>query len=187
MLTADQARARGIKIGAQDPAEAKPVVLPADMQELDASAAIIPAGVKVYTINRSVDAADPEIMHEEHVIYRRESSPRWRLDAPAGQKILVGPRVTDGQQDLKPILDKELTTFLNDQRRVAQANQQAIGALFQAVDALNRQQQALIRRELKNSAKPDAAAAEKVEAETAPAAKESNSPETGATNTEAKK
>ena len=94
-------------------------------------------------------------MHEEHAVYRRETAPRWRLDAPANRKILVGPQVTDGRQEIQPLLSKELTTFLADERRATEANQKAISALFQAVDALTRQQQAVLRRTAGKSAKPE--------------------------------
>ncbi len=161
MLTADQAAQRGIKIEAAVPA--KPP-MPKGISVLDSSAVVAPADVKVYVINRAADQADPDLMHEEHVVYRRESSPRWRLEAPVEQKILIGPRITDGRQDLQPLLSKELSTFLTDQRRATEANQQAITALFQAVDAVTRQQETLIRRE-RSTGKPASQPAE-----TAPAA-----------------
>ncbi len=147
MLTADQAAQRGINVGPprpQSPGKDQPI------EPLDASAVEASAGIKVYTLNRTVDPFDQELLHEEHVVYRRESSPRWRLDVPADQKILVGPRVTDGREDLKPLLDKELTGFLTDQRRATEANQKAITALFQAVEALNRQNEMLAKREIEH-------------------------------------
>jgi hypothetical protein len=76
------------------------------------------------------------------------------LQAPAGQKLLIGPRQSDGRQELQPLLDKELTTFLSDQRRSTEANQKAIAALFQAVDALSRQQQAIAARDLRHEDPP---------------------------------
>lgn len=118
----------------------------------DASAVTMSEGVKVYTLSRAVDPADPDMMHEEHVVYRREAAPVWRLQAPADQKLLLGPRVTDGRQDLRPLLDKELTAFLADQRRSVEANQKAISALFEAVEALTRQQQTLLRKEIGSKA-----------------------------------
>lgn len=142
MLTADQAARRGINVSPPE------TPMPKELSALDTSSITVPEGVKVYTLNRSVDPADSELMHEEHLVYRRETAPHWRLNAPAEQKILIGPRVTDGRQDLQPLLNKELTTFLADQRRATEADQKAITALFQAVEALNRQQQTLIRREL---------------------------------------
>jgi hypothetical protein len=111
-------------------------------------------------------------MHEEHVVYRRETAPQWRLDAPAQQKILVGPRVTDGRQELQPLLSKELTGYLADQRRATEANQKAITALFQSVDALNRQQAELIRHEI--GRKPAPAEPVPVERPSAPEPDEKN-------------
>jgi hypothetical protein len=156
MLTADQAQRRGIQV--QAPAPRPDEVLPADAEPLDASAVTAPEDIKVYSMNRTVDPADRELMHEEHVVYRRETTPAWRLHASAERKILVGPRVPDGRQDLQPVLSKELISFMNDQRRAAESNQKAITALFQAVDALNRQQEALARRE--TPAAPDEASGE---------------------------
>jgi hypothetical protein len=145
MPTADQAERRGIPF-APTASSSPPRTPGADA--LDASSVAVPPGVKVFPLNRTVDPNDSNVMHEQHVIYRRESAPQWRLDAPADQKILVGPRVTDGRQDLEPLMTKELTAFLSDQRRATEANQKAITALFEAVAALTRQQEALARREI---------------------------------------
>lgn len=149
LLADDQARRHGI---ASESPPVAPVPPPENAPGLDASAVVIPAGVKVYTLDRAIDPSDRDLMHEEHVVYRRETAPQWRLDAPAGQKILVGPRLTDGRQEIQPLLTKELTTFLNDQRRATEAGEKAIAALFKAVDALSRQQQAMLRREKRSTA-----------------------------------
>lgn len=154
VLTADQAAARGINVQSAAPhadrvdRSDQAVLQAGGFDPLASDAVVATPDVKVYTLNREVDPADPTLLHEEHVVYRRETAPRWKLDAPAAQKILIGPRVTDGRQELRPVLDKELTSFLADQRRATEANQKALAALFQAVDSLTRQQQELARREL---------------------------------------
>lgn len=158
MVTADQARRLGVEVEGASRAPEPP--MPAELSRLDSAAIVAPPDVKVYSLNRSVDPADRELMHEAHVVYRRETSPRWRLDAPADQKILVGPRVTDGRQELQPMLNNEVTAFLAEQRRVAEANQKAIASLFEAVEALNRQQQSILRRELTPARKPASAPTE---------------------------
>ncbi len=167
VLTADQAAARGINVHAPapqaDPAgrSERTALEAGGFDPLASDAVIATPDVKVYTLSREVDPADPTLLHEEHVVYRRETTPRWKLDAPAAQKLLIGPRVTDGRQELRPVLDKELTSFLADQRRATEANQKAVAALFQAVDSLTRQQQELARRELaKNGDHPEAVARE---------------------------
>lgn len=166
MLTADEAAQRGIELR---PAAAAAAVPAADLQPLDASAVTVPGDIKVYTFNRAADPADRDLLHEEHVVYRRETAPQWRLEAPVGQKILVGPRVTDGRGDLQPLMNKELAAYLADQRRATEANGKAIAALFQAVDAINRQQQALARRELVASAPAPTASGEPAAARPDPA------------------
>jgi hypothetical protein len=155
MLTADQADARGINLTSAKEPEGPP--LPKDLQPLDSSAVLIPGGIKVYTVNRYPDVGDRDILHEEHVIYRKEAAPRWRLDAPQGQKIMVGPRLTDGRQEIQPVLTKELDMYLAEQRRLTDTNQQAITALAQAVEALGRQQQKLIKASATASAKAEEA------------------------------
>lgn len=134
MLTADQAAARGLKV---ESAPAADPTFPADLQPTDTRSVIAPPGVKVYTLSRATDPADRDILHEQHVIYRRETTPAWRLQAPTDQKILIGPRVTDGRDDLQPVLSKELVSFIAEERRATEANQKAIAALFQAVERLN--------------------------------------------------
>jgi hypothetical protein len=154
LLTADQAERRGIELSAPSNQEAVPL---GSLPALDARSVTVPANVKVYTLNRAVDPGDSNLMHEEHVVYRRETAPQWRLNAAVEQKILVGPKVTDGRQELTPLLDKELTTYLSDQRRATEANQQAIAALLKAVDALSRQQRASVEHGLQKSSAPEGA------------------------------
>jgi uncharacterized coiled-coil protein SlyX len=59
------------------------------------------------------------------------------MQPPTDQKILVGPRVTDGREDLQPVLSKELVSYLTEQRQATEANQKAIAALFQAIERLD--------------------------------------------------
>ncbi|MDE3188072.1 MAG: hypothetical protein KGM96_11200, partial [Acidobacteriota bacterium] len=95
---------------------------------------------------RSIDPADPEVLHEEHVVYRAETTPDWRMQASGSDKILVGPRVTDSRKDSGSLLDKELTAYLNRQRKAIEADHETIGKLALAVDALARQQKELIQK-----------------------------------------
>src|SRR5271169_2520210 len=45
--------------------------------------------VKVYGINRYVDAADSRIMHERHAIYRLEEQPSWITRSPRNQNEVI--------------------------------------------------------------------------------------------------
>ncbi len=138
LLTEEQAKHHGL----HEPGEASP---PADppLHPNSITTVAQPADVKVYAVGRRIDPRDPAVLHEAHVVYRQETTPRWRLQAPADQRILIGPQLTDGRQDTQPLLTKELTTFLHDQRRAAQANEAAIAALFNAVKQLTEQQRRL--------------------------------------------
>ena len=47
--------------------------------------------VKVYGMNRYVDAADSNIMHERHAIYRLEQQPSWITRSPRNQhEVILG-------------------------------------------------------------------------------------------------
>jgi hypothetical protein len=47
--------------------------------------------VKVYGMNRYVDAADANIMHERHAIYRLEQQPSWITRSPRNQhEVILG-------------------------------------------------------------------------------------------------
>ncbi len=47
--------------------------------------------LKAYPINRYVDPNDPNVMHEGHVIYRREISAGWNLTPTAPTTVQLGP------------------------------------------------------------------------------------------------
>ena len=134
MVTPDQAAKYGL---AGRPVEATP---PAGVPPLDTSAVLAAPGVRVYTFGRIQDAADPNLLHETHVAYRRETAPRWQMQAPADRQILVGPRITDSRQDLAPIKDREVEAYLAEQHTRQQEDRQAIELLFKGLDILTRQQ-----------------------------------------------
>jgi len=133
MVTPDQA----VKYGLREqppPAQAQSEVLP-----VETNAVLQQSNVKVYTFNRVVDAADPDLMHETHVVYRRETGPRWQLQASTSQQILVGPRVTDSCRDISPVKDSELNAYLAEQRDRQREDRQAIEVLFKGLDTLTKQ------------------------------------------------
>ena len=50
--------------------------------------------VKVYGINRYIDAADSRFMHERHAVYRLEQQPTWITRSPANRnEVILGPIV----------------------------------------------------------------------------------------------
>jgi ElaB/YqjD/DUF883 family membrane-anchored ribosome-binding protein len=53
-----------------------------------------PETVKVYGINRYVDAGDPRVMHERHAMYRLEEQPAWVTRSPKNRnEVILGPTV----------------------------------------------------------------------------------------------
>jgi hypothetical protein len=59
--------------------------------------------VKVYGMNRYVDAADSSIMHERHAIYRLEQQPSWITRSPRNQnEVILGPIVGLGKPEYAP-------------------------------------------------------------------------------------
>jgi hypothetical protein len=134
MVTPDQAAKYGL---AEHPVEATP---PAGVPPLDTLAVLAAPGVRVYTFGRIQDAADKDLLHETHVAYRRETAPRWQMQAPVDQQILVGPRITDSRQDLAPIKDREVEAYLTEQHTRQQEDRKAIELLFKGLDTLTRQQ-----------------------------------------------
>lgn len=74
--------------------------------------------LKAYPINRYVDPNDPNVMHEGHVVYRRESVGGWNLNPNAPTVVPLGPAlaVADGARQPNP-LPAEL------EQKIAEQNQ----------------------------------------------------------------
>lgn len=78
-----------------------------------------PAEIKAYPVGRYVDAANPAILHERHVIYRRERDESWRRDVAAGQSIGRGPAAGGSNPVARPNPSgQELAAELNRQKLV---------------------------------------------------------------------
>jgi hypothetical protein len=101
--------------------------------------------VSALQFNRYADPALPDVlMHEAHIVYRRENKPRWKLQ-PSGrdEEILIGPRLTDGRAEIRPLASQELDTFMRDQRSHAEREQQLITRIAEGMKQLAGQQQQL--------------------------------------------
>lgn len=109
-----------------------------------AGSVLEPADVKAYSIGRYVDPADPSVMHEAHVVYRRESDSGWRLDGDAGRQILVGPSVSAKGSDR--IVPQETDAVLTELRRSAASDREAVRMLAEMVERLARNQNDVAER-----------------------------------------
>jgi hypothetical protein len=80
----------------------------------------VAADIKAYPVGRYVDAANPNVMHERHTIYRRETPETWRRDTNQGYGILLGPTVgLRNPVARKNPASQELTAELNRQKLVS--------------------------------------------------------------------
>jgi hypothetical protein len=86
--------------------------------------------LKAYPIGRYVDPRDPNVMHESHVVYRKEAGANWNLAPNAPTVVPLGPAlaVSDGAPQPNP-LPAEL------EQKVAEQNQ-LMAALVEQNEAL---------------------------------------------------
>ena len=86
--------------------------------------------LKAYPIGRYVDPRDPNVMHESHVVYRKEAGANWNLAPNAPTVVPLGPAlaVSDGATQPNP-LPAEL------EQKVAEQNQ-LMAALIEQNEAL---------------------------------------------------
>ncbi len=75
--------------------------------------------LKAYPVNRYVDPNDPNVMHEGHVIYRRERAAGWNLNPNAPTVVPLGPTlaVADGARQPHP-LPAELEQKMAEQNQL---------------------------------------------------------------------
>lgn len=75
--------------------------------------------LKAYPINRYVDPNDPNVMHEGHVMYRREASGGWNLNPNAPTVVPLGPTlaVADAAKQPNP-LPAELEQKMAEQNQL---------------------------------------------------------------------
>lgn len=86
--------------------------------------------LKAYPIGRYVDPADPNVMHESHVVYRKEAESAWNLLPNAPTVVPLGPVLAVAEPSKQPNpLPAEL------EQRVAAQNQ-LMASLIEQNEAL---------------------------------------------------
>ncbi|CAN5755112.1 hypothetical protein BH09VER1_BH09VER1_12620 [soil metagenome] len=93
--------------------------------------------VKAYSVGRYSDPELPEVMHEQHTIYRVEQSPDWNYmpDAPSAP---TGPALTPSSSSYYAKADAELMS--GQQRAQVDALREQNRALEKRIDALKQDQ-----------------------------------------------
>lgn len=89
--------------------------------------------LKAYPVNRYVDPNDPNVMHEGHVVYRREIGGGWNLNPNAPTVVPLGPTlaVADGAKQPNP-LPAEL------EQKIAEQNQ-LMASLIEQNESLSKE------------------------------------------------
>ena len=79
--------------------------------------------IKSYSLGRYVDPADPLIMHEEHPIYRVETTAKWNLHPPTSPVLVSSGPITRIRDTAKTtVLQRdELAAELNRQKEITTA------------------------------------------------------------------
>ncbi|HEU5078718.1 MAG TPA: hypothetical protein VFT72_05870 [Opitutaceae bacterium] len=92
--------------------------------------------------NRYADPVRPdELMHEAHIVYRREGRTRWRLRTPtAAQQILIGPQLTDGRGEVRELASQELESYIRDGRTNLRREQEVMARMAENFQRLSEQQ-----------------------------------------------
>jgi hypothetical protein len=89
--------------------------------------------LKAYPAGRYVDPNDPDVMHEAHVIYRREAGADWNLNPNAPTVVPLGPVLAVGDPAREPApLPAEL------EQKMAEQNQ-LMASLIEQNEALSAQ------------------------------------------------
>lgn len=62
-----------------------------DLDQNNSDKVRVGESLKAYPVGRYVDPNDPDLMHEAHVVYRREAGASWNLNPNAPTVVPLGP------------------------------------------------------------------------------------------------
>ena len=115
------------------PVTPAPVVAPVsgtDLDQTNVEKVRVSETLKSYPVGRYIDPYDPNVMHEGHVIYRKEAGSSWNLNPNAPTVVPLGPvlAVADPAKTPAP-LPAEL------EQRMAEQNQ-LVASLIEQNEAL---------------------------------------------------
>lgn len=95
--------------------------------------------VRAYRVGRTVDRADPRIMHEAHWIYRVEQDPTFIVHTE--DKVVLEPSTQPDPNYAPVLLRQELASELVRQRSINRALQDAVTQTQEQTQSLLRQTQ----------------------------------------------
>lgn len=93
-----------------------------------------PAQIESYPVARYRDAKDPNIMHEQHFVYKRQA-PKWKLTASPYERVYLGEAagVRSGRTVQVTAEDRVVSTR---QQREIQLLQNQVGQLAEGQEAI---------------------------------------------------
>jgi len=115
---------------------ASPVIAPVsgtDLDQTNTEKVRVGEALKAYPVGRYIDPKDPDLMHEAHVVYRREAGSSWNLNPNAPTVVPLGPvlAVADPAKTPGP-LPAEL------EQKMAEQNQ-LVASLIEQNEALTKE------------------------------------------------
>jgi hypothetical protein len=114
------------------PAPAAPVS-GTDLDQANAEKVRVSESLKAYPVGRYVDPQDPDLMHEAHVVYRREAGASWNLNPNAPTVVPLGPVLAVADPAKTPAsLPAEL------EQKMAEQNQ-LVASLIEQNEALTKE------------------------------------------------
>jgi hypothetical protein len=115
------------------PAAPVPSVSGTDLDQINTEKVRVSESLKVYPVGRYVDPHDPDLMHEAHVVYRREAGASWNLNPNAPTVVPLGPVLAVADPAKTPAsLPVEL------EQRMAEQNQ-LVASLIEQNEALTKE------------------------------------------------
>ncbi|MBV9391248.1 MAG: hypothetical protein JOY96_05070 [Verrucomicrobia bacterium] len=103
------------------------------------------ATVKVYGMNRYVDSADPNIVHERHAVYRLEQQASWVTRSPQTEnEVILGPVVglrkleyapepQQGEVDRELLQARRGLTKAEEETKLMRANQEKLASSVESL------------------------------------------------------
>ena len=129
LVTPDQAERHGLVLSTEEKA-------PRELDYLDSATVIKPSEIKVYSTGRYVDPADPELLHEAHLVYRREAGPAWVMRPGASGRILSGSRCFEAGPAATPLQTQEVEASIAELKKRVKQDRDDLDGLTRVLELM---------------------------------------------------
>jgi len=131
------------------PAPAVAPVSGTDLDQTNVEKVRISETLKSYPVGRYLDPTDPNVMHEAHVVYRKEAGASWNLNPNAPTVVPLGPvlAVADPAKTPNP-LPAELEQKMAEQNQLVASLIEQNEALAKELAKLNQEVVALRQKQV---------------------------------------